>query len=55
MLKHYSHIRMEAKRKALEAIVTKPNPQKSEDANSASGEPAVRTTGTARTPGTMVN
>ena len=25
MLKHYSHIRMEAKRKALEAIVTKPN------------------------------
>ena len=25
MLKHYSHIRMEAKRKALEAIVTKPD------------------------------
>jgi integrase len=27
MLKHYSHIRMEAKRKALESIVAKPNPQ----------------------------
>lgn len=26
MLKHYSHIRMEAKRRALEAIVAKPNP-----------------------------
>ena len=25
MLKHYSHIRMEAKRRALEAIVTKPD------------------------------
>jgi integrase len=27
MLKHYSHIRMEAKRKALEAIVAKPDPK----------------------------
>jgi integrase len=30
MLKHYSHIRMEAKRKALEAIVTKPGPTATE-------------------------
>jgi integrase len=29
MLKHYSHIRMEAKRKALESIVTKPAPKES--------------------------
>jgi len=28
MLKHYSHIRMEAKRKALESIVAKPDPPK---------------------------
>jgi site-specific recombinase XerD len=56
MLKHYSHIRMEAKRKALESIVTQPAPQKSEEANSVSGEPPTfQTTGTARTPGTMVN
>jgi len=34
MLKHYSHIRMEAKRKALEAIVTKPDLQ--DAANDAS-------------------
>jgi site-specific recombinase XerD len=27
MLKHYSHIRMEAKRRALESIVTKPSPK----------------------------
>jgi integrase len=54
MLKHYSHIRMEAKRKALEAIVTKPHPQKSEDANLGSSERAVQTNGTTRT-GTMVN
>src|SRR5580700_10446756 len=27
MLKHYSHIRMEAKRKALESIVAKPDPK----------------------------
>ncbi len=45
MLKHYSHIRMEAKRKALEAIVTKPNAQSSGTANSLSGEPAVQTAG----------
>src|SRR5271155_2678069 len=43
MLKHYSHIRMEAKRKALEAIVTKPATQKSEDAISVSSQPAVQT------------
>src|ERR1700730_18519232 len=39
MLKHYSHIRMEAERNALQAIVTKPDPQKSEEANSVCGEP----------------
>ena len=33
MLKHYSHIRMEAKRRALEAIVAKPEPKKTENAD----------------------
>jgi hypothetical protein len=28
MIKHYSHIRMEAKRKAMESIVKKPKPSK---------------------------
>jgi integrase len=32
MLKHYSHIRMEAKRKALESIVAKPDPKVPENA-----------------------
>jgi integrase len=40
MLKHYSHIRMEAKRRALESIVAKPNPQTSGSAISGPGEPA---------------
>ena len=31
LLKHYSHIRMEAKRKALEAIVPKPEVRKTEN------------------------
>jgi integrase len=42
MLKHYSHIRMEAKRKALESIVPKADLPKSENANSISGEPAAQ-------------
>lgn len=32
MLKHYSHIRMEAKRKALESILAKPDPKVPENA-----------------------
>jgi hypothetical protein len=41
MLKHYSHIRMEAKRRALEAIVPKKEGQASGDAISTSGTSAV--------------
>src|ERR1700737_4444233 len=48
MLKHYSHIRMEAKRKALEAIVSKSHPQGSGTSNSPSGDPTVQTTGALR-------
>lgn len=39
MLKHYSHIRMEAKRRALEAIVAKPNLNATGKAASVSDEP----------------
>jgi integrase len=40
MLKHYSHIRMEAKRKALEAIVPKPAVKRTENADPAPAETA---------------
>ena len=40
MLKHYSHIRMEAKRQALEAIVSKPDPGTASNALPIPGEPA---------------
>src|SRR6202521_6275559 len=43
MLKHYSHIRMEAKRRALESIVPKPSPKATVTAVSAPGEPAAET------------
>jgi integrase len=43
MLKHYSHIRMEAKRKALESIVNKTDhSQTNGNANSSSGEQEVQ-------------
>ena len=38
MLKHYSHIRMDAKRKALEAIVPKPHPKKDGDSDRSVAE-----------------
>jgi hypothetical protein len=38
MLKHYSHIRMEAKRRALEAIVTKPGQNATGNAASAASK-----------------
>jgi integrase len=38
MLKHYSHIRMEAKRKALEAIVSKPRINRTGDADAVPTE-----------------
>jgi integrase len=54
MLKHYSHIRMEAKRKALESIVPKAAIAKSENAESIAGEPAAQdhreTPATTKTP-----
>ena len=46
MLKHYSHIRMEAKRRALEAIVAKPDLKATGDAVSVPTEPAVQAAGT---------
>ena len=53
MLKHYSHIRMEAKRKALEAIVQPSGLSKAGNSESAS---AVHTFGTpAPTMGPIVN
>jgi hypothetical protein len=45
MLKHYSHIRMEAKRRALEAIVTKPDLKVAGNAVSVPREPAVPAVG----------
>jgi len=44
MLKHYSHIRMEANRRALEAILTKPDLKVIANAVSP-GEPAVQAVG----------
>ena len=38
MLKHYSHIRMEAKRKALEALVPKPDINRKENTDSGPAE-----------------
>jgi len=40
MLKHYSHIRMEAKRRALEAIVPKPGSKATENAGADRDEPS---------------
>jgi integrase len=42
MLKHYSHIRMEAKRKALEAIVPKPEIDRKGSVDSARAETPIR-------------
>ena len=42
MLKHYSHIRMEAKRRALESIVAKPDVKATGNAVSVPNEPAVQ-------------
>jgi integrase len=42
MLKHYSHIRMEAKRRALESIVPKPHGKAAGTAISAASEPAAQ-------------
>jgi integrase len=43
MLKHYSHIRMEAKRKALEAIVPKPRINRTGSGDSVPPETPIRT------------
>ena len=43
MLKHYSHIRMEAKRRALESIVAKPNLKTTATAVTIVSEPPVQT------------
>src|SRR5260370_18355085 len=45
MLKHYSHIRMEAKRRALESIVAKPDPNATGNASSIPGQPEVQAAG----------
>src|ERR1700675_3268001 len=45
MLKHYSHIRMEAKRRALESIVAKPGVKATGNAVSAPDEPGVQAAG----------
>ena len=45
MLKHYSHIRMEAKRRALEAIVPKPDP-KAKGSSDSSAEQAPKAAST---------
>ena len=56
MLKHYSHIRMAAKRKALEAIISKPDPQKDQNANLAPGEIAGQITAALMSKtGTIIN
>jgi integrase len=55
MLKHYSHIRMEAKRKALEAIVPKPILNKAETLPSGPPETPTETVAAPpRTPGPIV-
>jgi integrase len=52
MLKHYSHIRMEAKRKALEAILPKPNVNRTavDSVSTEMSRQAVETPPTARDP-----
>jgi integrase len=56
MLKHYSHIRMEAKRRALESIVAKPSPQATGNEASGPGEPAAKAVGaTGHTKSPVVN
>jgi integrase len=45
MLKHYSHIRMEAKRRALESIVDKPDVKPTGNTVSVPGEPSVQAAG----------
>ena len=58
MLKHYSHIRMEAKRRALEAIVPKSEGKSAGGAPSVPGEPTVQVQAagaTAGTSGAVVN
>ena len=56
MLKHYSHIRMEAKRRALEAILTKPDLKVTGNAVSVPGEPVVQEVeASAPTKGPIVN
>jgi hypothetical protein len=45
MLKHYSHIRMEAKRRALESIVAKPDVKATGNAVSVLDEPGVQAAG----------
>lgn len=49
MLKHYPHIRMEAKRRALEVIVAKPDPKANGSADSGT-EQAVKAAATKSTP-----
>ena len=58
LLKHYSHIRMEAKRRALEAIVPKSEGKAAGIAPSVPGEPTVQVQAvraTAGTSGAVVN
>jgi integrase len=53
MLKHYSHIRMEAKRRALESIVAKPSSEAAESAATVPGEPnaqAFKAAGSVKSP-----
>jgi hypothetical protein len=53
MLKHYSHIRMEAKRLALESIVAKPSPEGAESAATVPEEPnaqAIKADGSVMSP-----
>jgi hypothetical protein len=52
MLKHYSHIRMEAKRRALESIVPKPEGMASQNPTSTAGATAVHADSDEVVPGT---
>jgi len=55
MLKHYSHIRMEAKRKALEAIVPKPDIDRKRSVDSAPAETPIRAEAPSPLPDSVVN
>jgi len=55
MLKHYSHIRMEAKRKALEAIVPKPHINRMGNADSAPAETPIEREAAPPIPDPVVN